>query len=114
MADAMRALVFHRTGDIGLEEVAVPTAGPGEAVIKITLTTICGTDVHIMRGEWPVAAGRILGHEPVGVIHELGPGVEGYHVGQRVLVGAITPCGLLSERAVGPVRRLRWPLGARR
>src|SRR2546423_704048 len=93
MADAMRALVFHRTGDIGLEEVAVPTAGPGEAVIKITLTTICGTDLHIMRGDGPVAAGRILGHEPVGVIHELGPGVEGYHVGQRVLVGAITPCG---------------------
>ncbi len=93
MADTMRALRFHRTGEIALDEVVRPIAGPNEVVIKVSLTTICGTDVHIMRGEWPVEPGRILGHEPVGVIAELGEGVEGYHVGQRVLVGAITPCG---------------------
>lgn len=93
MPEMMRALRFHHTGAIALDEVVRPIAGPNEVVIKVSLTTICGTDVHIMRGEWPVAPGRILGHEPVGVIAELGEGVEGYHVGQRVLVGAITPCG---------------------
>lgn len=86
-------MVFRGVGDVHLDEVPIPTAGPGEAVVKVTLTTICGTDVHIAKGEWPVAPGRILGHEPVGVIHELGPGVVGYRPGQRVLVGAITPCG---------------------
>ena len=96
MAEMMRALVFHAKGEVRLDEVPIPTAGYGEAVIKVSLTTICGTDVHICRGEWPVASGRVLGHEPVGVIHELGVGVGGYHVGQRVLVGAITPCGSCS------------------
>jgi alcohol dehydrogenase len=62
-------------------------------VIRITLTTICGTDLHIVRGEYPVMPGLIIGHEPVGVIEELGPGVTGFEVGDRVLVGAITPCG---------------------
>ena len=61
--------------------------------MKVTLTTICGTDVHIWREEYPVEHGRIVGHEPVGVIHELGEAVAGYEVGDRVLVGAITPCG---------------------
>jgi alcohol dehydrogenase len=65
----------------------------GEAVIRITLTTICGTDLHILRGEYPVKPGLIIGHEPVGIITELGLGVHGYEVGDRVLVGAITPCG---------------------
>ncbi len=90
---SMRAAVFHATGDIRVEEVARPKPGPGEALIRVTLTTICGTDVHILKGEYPVAPGRIVGHEPVGVIEELGAGVEGYQIGQRVLVGAITPCG---------------------
>jgi threonine dehydrogenase-like Zn-dependent dehydrogenase len=68
--------------------------GPGEALIRITLTTICGTDVHIVRGEYPVKPGLIIGHEPVGVIEELGPGLDAeYQRGQRVIVGAITPCG---------------------
>jgi threonine dehydrogenase-like Zn-dependent dehydrogenase len=62
-------------------------------VIRVTLTTICGTDLHIVRGEYPVKPGLIIGHEPVGVIEEIGPGVVGYEVGDRVLVGAITPCG---------------------
>src|SRR6202043_923876 len=59
----------------------------------VTLTTICGTDLHILKGEYPVKPGLIIGHEPVGVIHEIGDGVAGYEVGDRVLVGAITPCG---------------------
>jgi alcohol dehydrogenase len=89
----MRAAVFHGPDDIRIESVPRPHAGPGEAVIRVTLTTICGTDVHILKGEYPVRSGLIVGHEPVGVIEELGPGVTGYELGERVLVGAITPCG---------------------
>jgi len=91
--EMMKAAVFHGRNDIRVEEVARPRAGAGEAVIRITLTTICGTDLHILRGEYPVRPGLIVGHEPVGVVAELGAGVTGYEVGDRVLVGAITPCG---------------------
>ena len=89
----MKANVFHGKNDIRVEEVECPRAGVGDALIRITLTTICGTDLHIVRGEYPVKSGLIIGHEPVGVIEELGSGVTGYAIGDRVLVGAITPCG---------------------
>jgi alcohol dehydrogenase len=89
----MKATVFHGVNKIQVEEVERPHAGIGEAVIRVTLTTICGTDLHILRGEYPVKPGLIIGHEPVGVVEELGAGVTGYQVGDRVLVGAITPCG---------------------
>jgi alcohol dehydrogenase len=90
----MKAVVFRGTDRIAVEEVPKPTPKAGEAVIRITATTICGTDVHIVRGEYPVTPGLILGHEPVGVIEELGAGLEkDYSLGQRVIVGAITPCG---------------------
>lgn len=89
----MRANVFYGKNDIRVEDVKKPHAGFGEAVIRVTLTTICGTDLHILRGEYPVASGLVIGHEPVGVIEELGEGVQGYEPGDRVLVGAITPCG---------------------
>lgn len=92
-AATMRATVFHGVDDIRLDEVPRPHAGPGDALIRVTLTTICGTDLHIVRGEYPVRPGLIIGHEPVGVIEELGAGVTGYAIGDRVLVGAITPCG---------------------
>ena len=91
--DTMRATVFHAPQEFHVEEVERPRPGPGEALIRVTLTTICGTDVHIVKGEYPVRPGLTLGHEPVGVIEELGAGVTGYEVGERVLVGAITPCG---------------------
>jgi alcohol dehydrogenase len=91
--EKMRACVFHGKDKIRVEEVERPRADFGEAVIRVTLTTICGTDLHIVRGEYPVKAGLIIGHEPVGVVEELGPGITGYNVGDRVLVGAITPCG---------------------
>ena len=89
----MKAAVFVEPGRIVLAEKPVPVIGPEEALVRVTLTTICGTDVHILKGEYPVAAGRIVGHEPVGVIEELGASVTGYRIGQRVIVGAITPCG---------------------
>ncbi|QSQ25410.1 alcohol dehydrogenase catalytic domain-containing protein [Pyxidicoccus parkwayensis] len=89
----MRATVFRGVDTFGIEDVEQPRAGAGEAVVRVTLTTICGTDLHIVRGEYPVKPGLVIGHELVGVIEELGPGVTGYRPGQRVLVGAITPCG---------------------
>src|SRR6185503_10802771 len=90
----MKAVVFKGKDRVAVEEVLKPTPRAGEAVIRITTTTICGTDVHIVRGEYPVHAGLVLGHEPVGVIEELGGGLDlEYAVGQRVIVGAITPCG---------------------
>lgn len=89
----MRANVFRGKDDFGLQEVPIPRAQPGEVVIRITLTTICGTDLHIVRGEYPVQPGLTIGHEPVGVVTEIGAGVRGYEIGDRVLVGAITPCG---------------------
>ena len=91
--ETMRATVFHGPNDIRVESVPKPRAGVGEAVVRVTTTTICGTDIHILKGEYPVRPGLIIGHEPVGVIDELGPGVIGYEIGQRVLVPAITPCG---------------------
>ena len=91
--EKMKATVFHGVNDIRVDEVERPHAGVGEAVIRVTLTTICGTDLHIVRGEYPVNPGLIIGHEPVGIIVELGAGVTGYNLGDRVLVGAITPCG---------------------
>ena len=89
----MKATVFHSPNVIRVEDVPRPHANAGEAVIQITLTTICGTDLHILRGEYAVKSGLVIGHEPVGVIVDLGEGVTGYAVGDRVLVGAITPCG---------------------
>jgi threonine dehydrogenase-like Zn-dependent dehydrogenase len=89
----MQAAVFLKKGQIELREVPKPAPGPGQALLKVTLTTICGTDIHILKGEYPVKPGLIVGHEPVGRIEALGVGVTGYSVGDRVVVGAITPCG---------------------
>jgi threonine dehydrogenase-like Zn-dependent dehydrogenase len=89
----MKAAVFVEPGRITLDEKPVPEIGAGEALIRITTTTICGTDVHILKGEYPVEKGLTVGHEPVGVIEKLGAGVRGYREGDRVIAGAITPCG---------------------
>lgn len=89
----MKAAVFLGPNRIVLEEKPVPEPGPLDALIRITTTTICGTDVHILKGEYPVARGLTIGHEPVGVIEKLGSAVQGYAVGQRVIAGAITPSG---------------------
>jgi alcohol dehydrogenase len=89
----MKAAVFVEPGRIALREKPIPRVGPRDALIRVTTTTICGTDVHILKGEYPVARGLTVGHEPVGVIEELGAAVTGYRVGQRVIAGAITPCG---------------------
>jgi threonine dehydrogenase-like Zn-dependent dehydrogenase len=107
----MKANVFRGPGKFGLEEKPIPSAGPGDAVIHVRLTTICGTDIHIVRGEYPVAPGLTIGHEAVGVIHELGAGVTGYQLGQRVLVGAITPCGQCESCLSGHTSQCQGALG---
>src|SRR5579863_4287552 len=107
----MKALVFRAPKQIDIENVAIPKPGPGEAVIRVTLTTICGTDLHILKGEYPVRPGLTIGHEPVGVIHELGVGITGYKVGDRVLVGAITPCGQCFDCLRGNLSQCGGPIG---
>src|SRR6266496_6592875 len=107
----MKANVFHGPNNIRVEEVPRPHAGAGEAVIRITLTTICGTDLHILKGEYPVKSGLVIGHEPVGVVHELGVGVMDYAVGERVLVGAITPCGQCNYCLSGDWSQCGGPIG---
>jgi threonine dehydrogenase-like Zn-dependent dehydrogenase len=89
----MRAAVFIEPGRIELTDKPLPEVGPLDALVRITTTTICGTDVHILKGEYPVASGLTIGHEPVGVIEKLGSAVTGYREGERVIAGAITPSG---------------------
>ena len=91
MTSSMKAAVFIEPGRIELTEKPLPDVGPNDALMRITLTTICGTDVHILKGEYPVAKGLTVGHEPVGVIEKLGSAVLGYQEGQRVIAGAICP-----------------------
>src|SRR5215813_1714624 len=111
VTDTMRALFFRGPNQVGVEAVAIPRPGPGEAVIRVTLTTICGTDLHILKGEYLVKPGLVIGHEPVGVIHELGVGVTGYAVGDRVLLGAITPCGQCNYCLSGDWAQCGGPIG---
>ena len=89
----MRAAIFIESGKIILGEKPLPKPGPLDALIRVTMTTICGTDVHILKGEYPVKSGLTIGHEPVGVIAKLGNQVQGFKVGQRVIAGAISPSG---------------------
>ncbi len=93
MSKKMKAAIFAEPGRIVLSEKPIPDVGPLDALIRITTTTICGTDVHILKGEYPVAKGLTIGHEPVGIIEKLGSAVLGYKEGQRVIAGAITPSG---------------------
>jgi threonine dehydrogenase-like Zn-dependent dehydrogenase len=91
MTRMMKAAVFVEPGRIELADKPIPDVGPNDALIRITTTTICGTDVHILKGEYLVAKGLTVGHEPVGVIEKLGSAVQGYTEGQRVIAGAICP-----------------------
>jgi|SRR5690554_380369 alcohol dehydrogenase len=87
----MKAAVFIEPGRIELQDKPIPDVGPNDALLRITTTTICGTDVHILKGEYPVERGLTIGHEPVGIIEKLGSNVKGYQEGQRVIAGAICP-----------------------
>jgi alcohol dehydrogenase len=91
----MRALVYHGPGQRAWEEVPdAEIAHEADAVVRVDATTICGTDLHILAGDVPgVARGRVLGHEAVGVIDEVGDDVRRLRAGDRVLVSCISPCG---------------------
>ena len=89
----MKAAIFVEPGRIVLDQKPIPEVGATDALVRVTTTTICGTDIHILKGEYPVAKGLTVGHEPVGVIERLGSAVSGYEEGQRVITGAITPSG---------------------
>jgi alcohol dehydrogenase len=94
----MKALVFHGPGKIALEDRPKPMIQkPTDAIVRITATTICGTDLHIVKGDvLSVTDGRILGHEGVGIIDEAGKDVENFHKGDKVLISLITSCGRCS------------------
>lgn len=97
----MKAAVFAEVGRIVLDEKPIPDVGPTDALVRITTTTICGTDVHILKGEYPVRKGLTIGHEPIGILEKVGSQVKGYVEGQRVLCAATTPCGQCSSCMMG-------------
>ena len=97
MADtaSMQALVYHGPGVKAWEQVPKPTVlADTDAIVRVDSVTICGTDLHILKGDVPaVTDGRILGHEAVGTVEQVGPGVKNVRAGDRVLVSCITACG---------------------
>lgn len=91
----MKALVYHGPGNKAWEEVADPAIqDQTDAIVKVETTTICGTDLHILKGDVPaVVDGRILGHEGVGTVTEVGSDVKDIKVGDRVIISCVTKCG---------------------
>jgi len=91
----MKALVYHGPGNKAFEDHARPEiAAPTDAIVRVTKTTICGTDLHILKGDLPSCTpGRILGHEGVGVIESVGPAVTAFKSGDRVLISCVSACG---------------------
>ena len=99
----MKALVYHGPGKKAWEEVPDPTIiGSADAIVRVDTTTICGTDLHILKGDVPtVQEGRILGHEAVGTIVEIGTAVTTLAVGDRVIVSCIKSCGHCANCRIG-------------
>lgn len=95
----MKALVYHGPGKLALEEKPKPVLkSTTDAIVKILKTTICGTDLHIKKGDLPeVIDGRILGHEGIGVIDQIGTGVSNFKIGDRVIISCISSCGKCSN-----------------
>jgi alcohol dehydrogenase len=91
----MKALIYLGPGQKAIEDRPMPEIQkPGDAIVKITRTTICGTDLHILKGDVPTcASGRILGHEGVGIVEGVGPAVTAFKKGDRVLISCISSCG---------------------
>ncbi len=105
----MKALVYLGPGKKELRECPKPTlSAPTDAIVKITRTTICGTDLHILKGDVPTCQpGRILGHEGVGVVEPAGPAVATFKPGDRVLISCITACGSCDRAAEACTRIAR-------
>ncbi|UNX54308.1 zinc-dependent alcohol dehydrogenase family protein [Georgenia sp. TF02-10] len=94
----MKALVYHGPGEKSWEEVPEPQiVEPTDVIVKVDTTTICGTDLHILKGDVPaVEPGRVLGHEGVGTVTEIGPAVSTLAVGDRVIISCVSACGRCS------------------
>ena len=115
-APTMQALVYHGPGQPVWEKVRKPRVQePTDAVVRITTSTICGTDLHILKGDLPaVTEGRILGHEAVGVVDDVGAAVSSFRKGDKVLVSCITSCGKCDSCKKGMYSHCRsggWILG---
>ncbi len=93
-SSSMKALVYHGAGKHAWEDKPRPILQePGDAIVRVSTTTICGTDLHILGGDLPaVTDGRVLGHEAVGVVEEIGTGVSEFHVGDKVIISCVTAC----------------------
>ena len=105
----MKALVYHGPGQKAWEEVPDPAGRPHRRIVRMDTTTICGTDLHILKGDVPaVTDGRILGHEGVGTIAEVGAAVTKLAVGDRVIISCITSCGTVLVLPPAAVRRTAW------
>src|SRR5664280_3221949 len=94
-----KALVYKGPGKKALEDRPIPEiTAPTDAIVKIVKTTICGTDLHILKGDVPSCEpGRILGHEGVGIVDSVGSGVSEFKVGDAVIISCITSCGKCSK-----------------
>lgn len=90
----MKALIYNGPGKCAWDDKPRPAIqDPGDAIVRITTSTICGTDLHILKGDVPsVIEGRILGHEGIGVIEQVGTGVSEFHVGDKVIISCVTAC----------------------
>ncbi len=99
----MKAVVWHGLGNIALDDVPEPKIkDPYDAIVRVTTSAICGTDLHFVRGTMPgMKEGRILGHEAVGVVEEVGPGVRNLRPGDRVVVPSTVACGTCSYCRAG-------------
>jgi threonine dehydrogenase-like Zn-dependent dehydrogenase len=99
----VKAVVWHGTGDIRIDEVPDPKIlEPSDAIIRVTRSAICGTDLHLVRGTMPgMQPGTILGHEAVGVVEDVGPAVRGFSPGDRVVVTSTIGCGTCSYCRAG-------------
>ncbi|MGY3452008.1 zinc-dependent alcohol dehydrogenase [Bradyrhizobium sp. USDA 4353] len=99
----MKAVVYHDKGDIRLEEVTDPTIEqPTDAIVRLTASAICGTDLHFVRGSFSgMEPGTILGHEGVGIVEQVGPMVRNFRPGDRVVIGSTIACGSCSYCRAG-------------
>src|ERR1700690_4309483 len=93
-SNTMKALVYHGPGKRTWEDKPRPTIqDPSDAIVRITTSTICGTDLHILKGDLPaVIDGRILGHEGIGIVEQVGTGVSEFRVGEKVIISCVTAC----------------------
>ncbi len=112
----MKGLVYNGPGKIAFQEIPKPQIEkPTDALVKITKTTICGTDLGILHGKTPsVKPGTTLGHEGLGIIEEVGAGVSHFKKGDRVIISCITACGTCEyckKQMYGPCKDGGWILG---